>query len=118
MAGRTLYHLHVLGAAGGRGLPHPGRWLDHVRDLGAGGVLLTPVHRSSSHGYDTVDAVALDPRLGSDADLEAFLAACRARDLRVVLDAVLNHVGRGFPRVDWLSGRSCEGHDDRSTPVS
>jgi glycosidase len=112
VAGRTLYHLHALGAAAGRGLGHLTWWLDHVADLGAGAVLLTPIHRSTSHGYDTIDASALDPRLGTDEDLDAFLAACRERDLRVVLDAVLNHVGLEFPRRDWLSGRSFEGHDE------
>lgn len=110
--GRTLYHLHAHGAAGERGLPSITAWLDHVARLGCGGVLLTPVHESSTHGYDTIDAFALDPRLGTDADLDALFAACRSRDLRIVLDGVFNHVGRGFARTDWLSGRSWEGHDE------
>ena len=79
--------------------------------LGCGGVLLTPIHRSSTHGYDTVDRFALDPRLGTEADLDALVAACHERDLKLVLNAVFNHVGRGFPRMYWLSGRTFEGHD-------
>ena len=52
---------------------------------------------SSTHGYDTIDHFRIDPRLGSDADFDAFIAAARARDLRVLLDGVFNHVGRDHP---------------------
>ena len=113
--GRTIYHLHALGAAGGRGLPALTSWLDHVASLGAGAVLITPIHASSSHGYDTVDAFALDERMGTDADLDRFVSACHDRDLRVLFDGVFNHVGRGFARTDWLSGRVWEGHDELPT---
>jgi cyclomaltodextrinase / maltogenic alpha-amylase / neopullulanase len=110
--GRTIYHLHSLAAAGAGGIGRLQGWLDHVAGLGCGAVLLTPVHHSTSHGYDTIDPFRLDPRLGTDADFEAFAAACAVRDLRLVLDGVFNHVGREFPRDDWLSGRSWEGHDE------
>jgi glycosidase len=110
--GRTIYHLHALGAAGGRGLPALTGWLDHVASLGAGAVLLTPIHASSTHGYDTVDAFTLDERFGTDADLGRFIASCHDCDLRVIFDGVFNHVGRAFARTDWLSGRVWEGHDE------
>jgi glycosidase len=113
--GRTIYHLHALGAAGGRGLSALTGWLDHVADLGCGAVLLTPIHASSSHGYDTVDPFAVDARLGTDADLDRFLAACHERDLRVLFDGVFNHVGRDFPHTQLLSGRVWEGHDELPT---
>ena len=108
--GRTWYHLHALRASGvpdvgadplgppsGRGLRRLVDHLDHVAGLGCGGVLLTPVTASSTHGYDTVDARRLDPRLGTDDDFAGLVRACRERDLRLVLDGVLNHVGRAFP---------------------
>jgi cyclomaltodextrinase / maltogenic alpha-amylase / neopullulanase len=125
--GRALYQLHSLGAAGapvanpdpastlpcGRGLRTLSRWLDHVADLGCGGVLLTPVFVSSTHGYDTADPFRIDQRLGDEDDFAAFAAACRARGLALVLDGVFNHVGRGFspfrdvlahgPRSSWAS---------------
>ena len=113
--GRTIYHLHALGAAGGRGLPALTGWLDHVADLRCGAVLLTPIHASSTHGYDTVDAFAVDERLGSEADLDAFIAGCHDRGLRVLFDGVFNHVGRAFPHPEWLSGRVWEGHDELPT---
>ena len=112
LSGRTLYHLHTLGAAGapstnddvfgaaptGHGLDGLQLWLDHVAALGCGGVLLTPIFVSSSHGYDTVDALRIDQRLGDEAAFDRFVDACRHRDLEVVLDGVFNHVGRAFPR--------------------
>lgn len=120
MAGRTLYHLHSLRAAAGGGLAALEGWLDHVAGLGCGGVLLTPIHESANHGYDTIDPFRLDPRLGDDAAFDRFVAACRARDLRLVLDGVFNHVGRGFvPPSDAFyrrrgdgSIRVWEGHDE------
>ena len=110
--GRTFYHLHSFGAAGGRGISQLERWLDHVASLGCGGILMTPVHHSSSHGYDTIDPCTLDPRLGTESDFEGFTRACRERGLRLILDGVFNHVGTAFPRTEWLSGASWEGHEN------
>jgi cyclomaltodextrinase / maltogenic alpha-amylase / neopullulanase len=110
--GRTIYHVHALSAAAGRGLPAFTGWLDHVAALGCGAVLLTPIHESSNHGYDTVDALRLDPRLGTDADLDHFVIECKSRDLGVLFDGVFNHARRAFQRPDWFSGRTWEGHDD------
>ena len=110
--GRTLYHVHALGAADGNGLAALTSWVDHVAALGCGGLLLTPIHASTSHGYDTVDPFALDPRLGTEADFDALVSACRDRDIALILDGVFNHVGRAFPRTDWLSGATFEGHDE------
>jgi cyclomaltodextrinase / maltogenic alpha-amylase / neopullulanase len=72
-------------------------WLDYAVELGANGLALGPVFASSTHGYDTVDHGRIDPRLGDDADLDALIAACRERGLRMLLDGVFNHVGRGHP---------------------
>ena len=72
-------------------------WLDYAVELGASGLALGPVFASQTHGYDTVDHLRIDPRLG-DADAFARLVeAAHARGLRVLLDGVFNHVGRGFP---------------------
>jgi cyclomaltodextrinase / maltogenic alpha-amylase / neopullulanase len=113
--GRTIYQIHALRAADGGGLSRLTGWLDHVAGLGCGAVLLTPIHASSTHGYDTVDAFALDERLGTDADLDRFVDACHAHDLRVLFDGVFNHAGRAFPHPEWLSGRVWEGHDELPT---
>jgi glycosidase len=72
-------------------------WLDDLLDLGCNGLLLGPVFDSESHGYDTIDHLRVDPRLGDDADADALFDACRRRGIRVLLDGVFNHVGRSHP---------------------
>src|SRR5690349_17376417 len=79
-------------------LPVLANWLDHLVGLGANGLALAPVFASSTHGYDTVDHFRVDPRLGTEDDLVALIEACHARGVRVQLDGVFNHVGRGFGR--------------------
>lgn len=80
-------------------LPHLTGWLDYVIELGANGLILGPVFASETHGYDTVDHLRIDPRLGDDADWDAFVAQAHARGVRIVLDGVFNHVGRSHPRL-------------------
>jgi len=75
---------HRLGRLGG--------WLDHIVALGANGLALGPIWRSSTHGYDVIDHDAVDPRLGDDADFDALIDACHRRGLKVLLDGVFNHV--------------------------
>jgi len=74
-------------------------WLDHLVSLGCNGLLLGPVFAATSHGYDTVDYLRIDPRLGDDADFDALVTACHDRGVRVLLDGVFNHAGRAFPPV-------------------
>ena len=71
-------------------------WVDHIKKTGADTVLLNPVFDSDRHGYDTRDYYHLDPRLGTDGDLAAVCQAFHDAGLRVMLDGVFNHVGRGF----------------------
>jgi len=72
--------------------------LDHIVALGATALYLTPVFlAASNHRYDTVDYDRVDPALGGDEALGALLDACNARGIRVVLDAVLNHVSDKHP---------------------
>jgi neopullulanase len=71
--------------------------LDDLLDLGVNALYLTPIFRSASnHRYHTDDYLAVDPLLGGDAALRELLDAAHARGLRVVLDGVFNHCGRGF----------------------
>jgi len=72
-------------------------WLDYAVELGASGILLGPIFASSTHGYDTRDHFAIDPRLGDEGDFDTLVEAARSRGLRLVLDGVFNHVGREFP---------------------
>ncbi|MDQ1249860.1 MAG: cyclomaltodextrinase / maltogenic alpha-amylase / neopullulanase, partial [Actinomycetota bacterium] len=79
-------------------LPTLEQWLDYSLELGVEGWVLGPVFASTSHGYDTVDHFRVDPRLGDADDLAELLVAAHERGLRIVLDGVFNHVGRGFER--------------------
>ncbi len=71
-------------------------WVDHIKALGASAVLLNPLFQSDRHGYDTRDYCTVDCRLGTEEDLRAVCDAFHAAGLRVLLDGVFNHVGRGF----------------------
>ena len=71
-------------------------WAKHIKKLGADTVLLNPVFDSDRHGYDTRDYNRVDPRLGSNGDLAKVCRAFHDAGLRVMLDGVFNHVGRGF----------------------
>lgn len=71
--------------------------LDELDDLGITALYLNPVFASASnHRYHTYDYLAVDPLLGGDAALRALLDAAHGRGMRVILDGVFNHVGRGF----------------------
>ena len=77
-------------------LPQLAGWIDHLKRLGVSCVLLNPVFESGSHGYDTWDYLSVDRRLGTNDDLRALVAAFHEAGIKVLLDAVLNHVGRDF----------------------
>ena len=72
-------------------------WLDRLVELGCNVLMLGPVFHSMSHGYDTIDHMRLDPRLGTNEDLLALIDAAHARGVRVMLDGVFNHVGIDHP---------------------
>ncbi len=71
-------------------------WVPHLQKLGVNAVYFSPVFESDAHGYDTRDYTRIDCRLGSNEDFAAICAALHAAGIRVVLDGVFNHVGRGF----------------------
>ncbi len=71
--------------------------LDYLEDLGVTAIYLTPIFQSASnHRYHTYDYFHVDPLLGGDAALRELLDVAHARGMRVVLDGVFNHTGRGF----------------------
>ncbi len=71
--------------------------LPYLADLGVNALYLTPIFASASnHRYHTYDYHQVDPLLGGDAALRELLDGAHARGIRVVLDGVFNHTGRGF----------------------
>ena len=71
-------------------------WIDHIKQLGADTVLFNPVFESDRHGYDTRDYFQIDCRLGSQQNFATVCNALHQAGLRIMLDGVFNHVGRGF----------------------
>lgn len=70
--------------------------LDYLQSLGVSALWLSPVHPADSyHGYDVTDYAAVNPAYGSEADFDALVAAAHARGIRIYLDYVLNHTGKG-----------------------
>ncbi len=71
--------------------------LDYLQDLGVNAIYLTPIFQSASnHRYHTYDYFHVDPLLGGDAALRELLDVAHERRMRVILDGVFNHTGRGF----------------------
>ena len=71
--------------------------LDHIESLGVNALYLTPVFQSASnHRYHTYDYFTVDPLLGGNDALRELVDAVHARGMRIVLDGVFNHTGRGF----------------------
>lgn len=71
--------------------------LEHIRDLGADVVYMTPIFYShSTHKYDTIDYYRIDPTFGTERDLIELVEKAHALGLRVVLDGVFNHTGTEF----------------------
>ena len=71
-------------------------FIPHLKKLGVGAVYLNPVFESDSHGYDTRDYRTVDRRLGTNEDLKKICGLFHKAGIRVVLDGVFNHTGRGF----------------------
>jgi alpha-glucosidase len=89
--------------------------LDYLKDLGVDALWLSP-HFSSPNwdcGYDISDYCGVAPEYGTLAEFETFLREAHARNLRVILDLVLNHTSdehswfleskssRDNPKADW-----------------
>ena len=68
--------------------------LGYLTSLGVTVLYLNPIFKAySNHRYDTGDYMTIDPILGTEEDLAALLADCKARGIRVILDGVFNHTG-------------------------
>lgn len=71
-------------------------WIPHMKKLGIDAVYFSPVFESDNHGYNTRDYKKIDVRLGTNEDFKEVCSKLHENQIRVVLDGVFNHVGRGF----------------------
>jgi cyclomaltodextrinase / maltogenic alpha-amylase / neopullulanase len=71
--------------------------MDYLVDLGINAIYLNPIFQSpSNHRYNAIDYFKIDPRLGRLDDFHTLIAAAHRNGIRVILDGVFNHCGRGF----------------------
>jgi len=89
--------------------------LDYLHDLGIDAIWITPMYPSPGvdYGYDISDYTAIDPVYGSMADFDNLVAEARKRNIRVIMDYVINHTSdqhkwflesrssRTNPKRDW-----------------
>ena len=102
---KTIYQIYPLGFCGAPfendGVPSDRikkvtAWIPHLKKMGIGAVLFNPLFESDTHGYNTRDFRKVDTRLGSNEDFKEVCKALHEAGIKVILDGVFNHVGRGF----------------------
>jgi glycosidase len=70
---------------------------DYLLDLGINAIYLNPIFQASSnHRYNTTDYYHIDPKLGTLDDFHNLIEHAHHNQVRIVLDGVFNHCGRGF----------------------
>lgn len=88
-------------------------WIPHIKKLGADAVYFCPLFSSDTHGYNTRDYKKIDERLGTNEDFREICRELHENGIRIVLDGVFNHVGRGFAQFqDVLKNREGSRYKD------
>lgn len=81
-------------------------WIPHIQKLGCNAIYFSPLFESDTHGYNTRDYKKIDTRLGTNEDFKEVCNKLHEAGIKVVLDGVFNHVGRGhFAFQDVLANR-------------
>lgn len=75
--------------------------LDYLQRLGVGALWLSPVYPSPNkdNGYDISDYCEIHPNYGTLADMDRLIAEARKRDIRIIMDLVINHTS---DRHEWF----------------
>jgi alpha-glucosidase len=88
--------------------------LDYLHDLGIDAIWITPMYPSPGvdYGYDISDYTAIDPAYGTMADFDNLVAEAKKRNIRVIMDYVINHTSDQNP---WfLASRSSRDNPKRN----
>ena len=78
----------------------------YLAQLGISDIYASPIlkaRKGSTHGYDVVDANALNPELGTDDDFTALHEELRRNNLGLLLDIVPNHMAASAENSWWMS---------------
>ena len=71
--------------------------IPYLVELGINAIYMTPISLShSSHRYDTIDYMQVDPRLGTEDDFKQLVQTLHHNGIKIVLDAVFNHSSSDF----------------------
>lgn len=75
--------------------------LDYLQRLGVGALWLSPVYSSPNkdNGYDISDYCEIHPNYGTLADMDRLIAEAKKRDIRIIMDLVINHTS---DRHEWF----------------
>jgi alpha-amylase len=72
--------------------------LGYLEQLGITAIWLMPIHPSPSyHGYDVTDYFAINPDYGTMGDMIALVDEAHSRNIRVIIDLVINHMADDHP---------------------
>jgi len=73
--------------------------LDHIQQLGANVIWLSPVYQSpmNDNGYDISDYCAIAPEFGTMADMDKLISEADKRGIKIVMDLVANHTSDQHP---------------------
>ena len=83
--------------------------MDYIASLGAGAIWLSPIHPADSyHGYDVRDYTAVNPKFGTMADFENLVKVAHSKNIKVYLDYVVNHTGKGH---SWYTDALAKGEE-------
>lgn len=86
--------------------------LDYLKSLGVGALWLMPVTQSPSyHGYDTTDYRTIEKDYGTNDDFKRFMAECHKRNIKVVIDFVINHCSSAHPWFKAAADPKSDKHD-------
>lgn len=89
---------------------------DYLLDLGVNALYFNPIFQATSnHRYNITDYYKIDPKLGDMHDFQALVDVAHQNRVKIILDGVFNHCGRGFfafndilenhthsPYLDWF----------------
>lgn len=75
--------------------------LDYIKELGINVIWLSPVYQSPmrDNGYDIADYYHVDAMFGTDEDLEELLREADKKEIKILMDLVVNHTSAGH---EWF----------------
>ncbi len=103
----VFYHIYPLGFCGApkynegektaaNRIKKVEEWILHFKELGVNAIYFGPIFQSIAHGYDTSNYYITDSRLGGIEDFKQVFKKLHDNGIKIIIDGVFNHVGRGF----------------------